>query len=337
MDKERRSRLWIVAVVIVGVIICLVLAALFYSFQRTRTFNTRPLVMIHNPLNRDKIGVGEGVIIHATSRSQRGVVRMELWVDNELVVARDTNGQVASPLTLTKGWFPTAEGTHLILVKAITKDGVEGQSSIGIIAVDNGEVGGTIHTVEEGETLASIAEEYGTTPEDIEDINPDLGPGGPATGESLEIPDDDPGGAGEGEASPPPEDDEDPPGPESESPSDEGIVEEVADWFGHPEEGMMGLQIEITSLVTTSGHPETLHCYVGFAGAPPIWYPDIDNDQSTDESFEIDRLSPMGSEIWNAEDYLMGSGSTPVIFWPVSEPCLWRLHVLEQAEEEPRR
>ena len=268
-------------------------------------------------------------MIHATSRSQRGVVRMELWVDNELVVARDTNGQAASPLTLTKGWFPTAEGTHLILVKAITKDGVEGQSSIGIIAVDNGEVGGTIHTVEEGETLASIAEEYGTTPEDIEDINPDLGPGGPAPGESLEIPDDEPGSAGAGDAPPPPEGaeppppddgDEEPPEPGADSPSDEGLVDEVADWFGHPEEGMVGLQIEIISMVTTAGHPEALHCYVGFAGAPPIWYPDTDNDQSTDESFDIDRLSPMGSEIWNVEDYLTGPGSTPVIFWPENEP-----------------
>ncbi len=324
MDKERRSRLWIVAIVIVGVIICLVLVAIFYSFQRTRSFNTRPLVMIHNPLNRDEIEVGDGVIIHATARSQRGVNHIELWVDNEKIAERDVTGTAASPLTLTKGWFPTFEGTHLITVVARSADGVEGQSSIGIIAVQ----GVTAHTVQEGKSLASIAEDYDTTPEEIEESNPDLGPGGPVPGDSLDIPGAGPGDAGDGEDPAPPEsveppasESEDPPEAEPESPSDAGVVDEVVDWFGHPEEGLVGLQIEITSLVTTSGHPETLHCYVSFAGAPPIWYPDTDNDQSTDKSFEIDSISNLwDSEIWNVEDYLSGPGSTPVIFWPESEP-----------------
>ena len=323
MEKDRRSRLWIVAVVIVGVIICLIVAALLYSYQRTRTFNTRPLVMIHNPLNRDEIELGEGIIIHATGRSQRGVKRLELWVDNALIATRDAPNQSASPLTLTKSWFPTSEGTHLIVVRAITKDGVEGQSSVGVIAVNSGEVGGVVHTVTEGETLASIAEEFGTTPEEIEEMNPGTGLGDPAPGTDLEVPDTEPpaasdaGSAGDSI----PEGEGAPPAAGSESPGDAGsVVDEVSDWFGHPEEGLVGLQIEIISLASTSGHPDALHCYVGFAGAPPLWYPDSDNDQSTDESFGLVRISPTGAELWDAETYLSGPGTTPVIFWPENEP-----------------
>ena len=324
MNRERRSRLWVLVVVIVAIAICLIIAALLYSFQRTRTYNTRPLVLIHNPLNRDEVQVGEGVIIHATGRSQRGVEHIELWVDNELIAERDLVGQAASPLTLTKGWVPTSTGTHLIIVRAISADGVEGQSSIGVIAVDSGEVGGTIHTVEEGETLASIAEEYGTTPEEITEINPGMDSGGPAPGGSLEIPDEEPrdtgedGGEGEPSAGEDAGDGGEPPAPEPESPSGEGVVEEVADRFGHPEEGMIGLQIEIPEIRTSNGLEE-LHCYVGFAGAPPIWYPDADGDQTTDEEFEILEVTDEYTG-WDVAPFLVGNGATPIIFWPENEP-----------------
>ena len=89
MNDDRRSRLWVVVAVAIAIGICLVLAAFFYSFQRTRTFNTRPLVLIHAPLNKDEIEVGSGAIIHASARSQRGVDRIELWVDNELIAERE--------------------------------------------------------------------------------------------------------------------------------------------------------------------------------------------------------------------------------------------------------
>jgi LysM domain len=319
MNNDRPSRLWIVAVAIVAIIVCLVISALLYSFQRTRNFNTRPLVLIHNPLNRDEIEVGAGAIIHATARSQRGVDRIELWVDNELIAKRDIPNHAASPLTITKGWVPTDVGTHLIIVRAFSADGVEGQSSIGVIAVDSGEVGGAIHTVEDGDSLSSIAEDYGTTPEEIEEINPGMGPGGPAPGGSLEIPDEESLDAGDDpSAGEDASDDGEPPAPESESPSDEGIVEEVADWFGHPAEGMIGLQIEFPEIRTNNGLEE-LHCYIGFAGAPPIWFPDADGDQSTDESFEIMGVLDEYTS-WDVGPFLVGAGSTPVIFWPENEP-----------------
>lgn len=321
MKKESRSRVWIVLVAVIAILVCLVIAALLYSFQRTRSFNTRPLVMIHNPLNRDEIEVGDGVIIHATARSQRGVNHIELWVDNQKIAERDVTGTAASPLTLTKGWFPTFEGSHMITVVARSADGVEGQSSIGVIAVE----GVTEHTVQEGETLASIAEDYDTTPEEIEASNPDLGPGGPVPGDSLDIPGGGPGDAGDGEDPAPPEsveppasESEDPPEAEPESPSDAGVVQEAADWFGQPEEGMVGLQIEFPELRTDKGLEE-LHCYIGFAGSPPIWYPDADNDQTTDETFAILEEHESYTS-WDVAPFLVGVGTTPVIFWPENEP-----------------
>ncbi|MCD4674033.1 MAG: LysM peptidoglycan-binding domain-containing protein [Anaerolineaceae bacterium] len=316
---KRRSKLWILIVLVVFIAICLAIVAVFYSFQRASSFNARPLVLIHNPLNRDELMVGEGIIVHATGRSQRGVEHIELWVDNVLLTQKEAGDQPASPLVLTADWVPTSTGTHLIVVRAVSADGISGQSSIGVTVVESGEVGGVVHTVEEGETLAEIAEEYGTTLEELEELNPGLDPGGPAPGDDVEVPDEEPpraaGGEGEEEVS---AEDDEPPAPEAESPADsDSVVEEVSDWFGHPEEGMIGLQVEVLSLLTSSDL-EGLHCYIGFAGAPPLWFPDADNDQTSDESFSIlENIADLSS--WDVEPYLR-SDSTPIIFWPENDP-----------------
>ena len=112
----------------------LVLIALFLlgggiAFLRVRHVlrSAHPLVLIHNPLNRDRITLGEGIITHATARSPNGVRRIELWVDGVLIDSRDSpEGEARTPLVLSSSWSPSIAGGHMLLVRAVSAEGVEG-------------------------------------------------------------------------------------------------------------------------------------------------------------------------------------------------------------------
>jgi len=316
--EKRRSNTWLLIVPVVLITICMAAAALFYFWQRARAYNARPLVLIHNPLNRDEVATGEGVFVHATARSKRGVTRLELWADDVLLARNEAGEQPATPLVLTADWVPQAAGTHQIVARAVSADGISGQSAVGVIVVESGETDGTTHIVAEDESLASIAEDYGTAPEELAAANPELGAEGPAPGDSIHIPDDEPP-APRGEE---PLEDEEPPLAEDDGPS--GSLGLFGQYFGlipglvsEAEAEQIGLQVEVLELTTAAGM-EGLHCYIGLAGNDPSWYPDADGDQSTDESFEP--LAGVGGDSgWDVEPFLMGD-AVPIIFWQDNEP-----------------
>ena len=70
----------------------------------------------------------------------------------------------------------------MLLVRAVSAEGVEGQASVLVEAVEPS------HRVAEGETLASIAADYGLNPEVLLDLNPGIDPEGLSPGESLDLP-----------------------------------------------------------------------------------------------------------------------------------------------------
>ncbi len=297
------------------IIICISGAALMYFQTRARSFNSRPLVLLHSPVNHTQVKSGDGVLVHATIRTKNGIARAELWADDVLVATRTiTDGSKPPSLVFSENWIASTTGNHVLIVRAFSADGTDGQASTVVEVRESGEANGTTYTVQEGDTAESIASNYGTTPEELAASNPDLGSGAPTPGDELVIPDSEPPTALE---EPPTAEGDDVPAPEGESPAESGF-----DFFGFfgtlegliPQDGeLTGLRVEILSLQTGESL-EGLHCYVGFGGAPPRWYPDADNDQSTDESFSQD-----GPTNWNVQEHF-AAGSAPVIFWPRNEP-----------------
>lgn len=313
-----------------------VAAWFYYAGQRRQAINDRPLVLIHAPLNREQVPLGVGVLAHATARAESGVARVELWADGAFVTARENPGEgPASPLVLSAGWEPTTPGLHTLLVQAISAQGVKGQATVAIEVVERVEpetvLGGDI--VQEGETLESIAADVGVGVEELEDLNPDLGPDGVQPGDLVFYPEEPvPGGAEgppEGEAPPsgaepppsgaePPPAGEPPPVPHAAAPGSfleivrlvglEGLIPAVPT-AGEP----VGLRAEVLAL-ETDGAYESLHCYVDLGGGDPRWYPDEDLDQSTYESF-----ASLGGGSWDIAAYLSG-GAVPVISWPGDQP-----------------
>jgi LysM repeat protein len=332
---------------IVGVLIlaslCLLAGGLYTFPIRARALNSRPLVLIHNPLNRDEFKTGEMVSVHATARSQSGLARMELWADDALVAGQNVqNGEQTKSVTFSENWTPLNPGSHTLVVRAVSANGVNGQSSIALTAVEDGTP--PTHRVQEGETLETIAAQHGITPEQIGALNPGLGPSGPLPGSSVVVPEGgeppvESGAPSESGASPesgvPPESGAspesgvpstgggEPPAPEAEPPASPSFLNLFFGFFENfnpaPNPGdPTGLRLEVISLRTATSY-EGLHCYVGLAGSTPAWYPDFDGNQATDDSFSAYGGAGAGGASWDAGEYLSGE-DVPAFFWPENLP-----------------
>jgi len=240
---------------------------------------------------------------------------MELWAGDALVAVHAApEGSAPANLTLSSPWVTQLAGNQALIVRAYSTDGTDGQTMVMVTVTESGEGGTGLYVVQEGDTLESVAEAHGTTPEELVDLNPALESGGPAPGDELSVPDSEPPAE---EADVPPEGDDEAPGLEGEPPGSMGVIELLfglgpLDFFGEESEPLT-LRLEIPTLHTEESY-DGLHCYIGLAGGAPQWYPDADNDQSTDESFPL-----LGSGEWDSAAYLDGEAA-PVITWPSDQP-----------------
>jgi LysM repeat protein len=312
MIGKKKFPRWIVVLVILGlIIVCIEIAIVLFLQGRSHTLNSKPLVLIHTPINHSQNWLGEGLLVHATARQNNGLRRIELWVDNTLVDARDApGGEAPTLLIFSNYWFAREDGFHELIVRAIAADGTEGQASITVTSLSQDEPLSAIHTVEEGETIESIAEEYSISPVDLVDANPEMDPSGPMPGDELTLPEEDNVPSFGGDEAPLAE--EAPPLFEDEPPASFGNVMEL---LLHPFVTLdistgqpTGLRVEFERATTDQPY-EGLHCYIGLGEISPLWYPDQDLDQSTDESFVAE------DGIWALATHLDGP-LAPVVYWP---------------------
>ena len=138
----------------VVILLCMVGIALLYFQGRVKVFNSRPLVLIHSPINHEQFSPGEGALVHATARSERGVKRVEFWADGALLAVEEhPESGPLSPLVLSAHWQAGSPGSHILLVRAVSADGVEGQSTVAVEVVGEEEAALGGHIVQAGETL----------------------------------------------------------------------------------------------------------------------------------------------------------------------------------------
>lgn len=277
--KKSNRKIGIVFGILILIAICLLVAMLVYLSTRAQTVLSRPLVLIHNPLNQDIVEVGQGTLIHATARNKAGITRMELWADGALVDTKTPPaGGSANPLVLSTNWQPATSGKHLLVVRAYASSDVSGQATVQVEAVEST----VAHTVVEGETLDEIAETYGVSAEEVAGSNPDLPAGGePAPGDVLDIPagGDDEADPAEpaGEADEAPAEDED---TTEDAPPADGTVPgdwlEVLDFFLDIDWGSLlgdeaprprSLYMEILDFDVLGAYDDT-NCYASLGGNP---------------------------------------------------------------------
>ena len=148
-----------------------------------------PTVLILSPKAGQAYPAGSTVYVSASASGQNEIQKMELRMDGELA------GQVfndAGREGILNGEFEitVTEGGHLVTVKAVDQNGLIGQS---IPIPLYGEAGVTsqgmlAYTSMEGDTLESIAEQFGIDIADIRALNPDLGDGELQPGTTVYLP-----------------------------------------------------------------------------------------------------------------------------------------------------
>lgn len=302
MNKSKR-RLGILIGILILLGICLLISFLVYLPSRAQTVLSRPLVLIHSPLNQDFVEVGQGILIHATARNKAGVTRMELWVDGILVDTQTPpEGDSANPLVLSTNWQAATAGKHILVVRAYAPNDVSGQATVQIEIVEST----AAHTVAEGETLESIAETYGVGTDELVDSNPDLPAGGePAPGDTLDIP---AGGGDEAdpaepagteeEAPPAGEGTDSAPSPESHAPGDWAEVLDFfldIDWgslFAAGADSPRSLHVEILGFDVLGAYEDT-NCYASLGGSP--W--DLSEVEGASHYFEWAGNQPLDLDI----------------------------------------
>ncbi len=312
--KNRKFGIAVGLLILSGV--CIAAALLLYFPAKVRATFSRPLVLVHAPLNRQQISLGEYTLVNATARNAQGVQRVELWVDDAFYFAQEAApGSAPSSLALMVPWEPLGAGRHTLVVRAISSNEVAGQASVRVWAEE------AQHTLEEGETLETIADKYGISVEALLDANPDMAAEGPAVDEVIDIPS---GGSSPGAGAPPsggapaPPADEPPPAPADSPPGDAAdVIEELGVDLPDPADELSPdpVSVKVEALALQSGAAyESLHCYASMGHLEPQWYPDADHDQTTDESF-----ASLGGADWDVAAHL-GGDHAPVFTWAGNEP-----------------
>jgi len=121
-----------------GLGLCLLLAALAvggYYFLSSGG-EAGPLVLIHAPQNGERLELDQATMVRAVASDSRKIVRVELWVDGQLIESETSNvsGGITS-FPLLADWQPTSAGTHTIMVRAFNPLGARSHSTIRVDVV----------------------------------------------------------------------------------------------------------------------------------------------------------------------------------------------------------
>ncbi|MBI5650074.1 MAG: LysM peptidoglycan-binding domain-containing protein [Chloroflexi bacterium] len=187
--------------------------------------NAMPLlVTLSLPPNESDVSLDQFTTITAEAMSGKPIRALELWIDGAL--AQTKSAPAGSSLTRLSAfwtWTPASAGAHTLIVRARDADGRVGQSNTVRVIAAKTEPGSTQvgYTPKSGETLAGIAPQFKTTPQQILDLNPQLNPNNPLPPNQpinipVPVPTSAPPDPGSTEAVPPPEN---PPAPPNDPPA----------------------------------------------------------------------------------------------------------------------
>ena len=174
--------------------LCLVAAVAGYVFfALKRPIPSIPTVSILQPSRGQRLPAGGLVVFSAGASDPDGIVEVEFWVNGEHIGTQvNPAPQDDEPFVATQAWRPKARGSFVLFVRARDAKGYLGQSQplvFEAVAPENKEQAGVKqYFPSEGETVEEIAAHFGTTPQDVRTLNPELEGRDPAPGESVLIP-----------------------------------------------------------------------------------------------------------------------------------------------------
>lgn len=174
-------------------LIILALAAAIYVFFLAPTAAVSiPEIDIQHHLSQGQVVEGSTVLITARSRDPDGIEKAELWVNGELISSQVNELEGGTTFASSHVWRALSPGFYSVAVRAFDADGYVGESDTQVIeaVASDPETTGEItssYFVQEGDTLASIAEQFQTDQEGLGAANPGL-EGDPQPGSAVFVP-----------------------------------------------------------------------------------------------------------------------------------------------------
>ncbi len=127
VSKPRRTGGWAFGLLAGGFSIFGVLVVIVLIAYRTFVLVQPPEVEILSPANGSQVFVGEAIPIEISSSSAKGISRVDLWVDDQLVLP-ETNVPLGAAVPITLHWVFQESGSYEIRVKAYSASGAQGES-----------------------------------------------------------------------------------------------------------------------------------------------------------------------------------------------------------------
>lgn len=97
----------------------------------------KPKVAINSPPSGTRVDIGEELEVQSTATDEKGVNRVELWVDGALVRS-DTppSSEGQRSFSVVQRWTPDTPGSHILEVKAYDVDDLASEpAAIMVVAV----------------------------------------------------------------------------------------------------------------------------------------------------------------------------------------------------------
>ena len=104
-------------------------------FFMTASVAPQAVVYIRAPQEGDRLAAGQPVQVRALARDERKIMRLELWVDGQLIDAQTSSTQSGiNPFPLLTTWYPGA-GNHTLIVRAFNGRGATSQATVNVEAL----------------------------------------------------------------------------------------------------------------------------------------------------------------------------------------------------------
>jgi hypothetical protein len=195
--KGMRAKMqWIAVTVTSLAVLALVgLCALAFWLMRqeeqARSQFAPPTVLVTEPASGESVPLGKYVFVSATGFGRTPISCMELWVDGEAVEIQESGlAQGISPFYAHFG-FPASEGPHMFFVRAVNTAGIIGQSlPVALTGESQPDPQGVqlVVRAQAGDTLADLAEAYGSDAGTLQELNPQLGGQEPTPDAAVFVP-----------------------------------------------------------------------------------------------------------------------------------------------------
>jgi LysM repeat protein len=176
------------------VVVCVVLAAVGLRFMMQLPDVTQQvpsaamIVTLSNPPNGSTVQLNVPAAVEAQAVSAIPITALELWVDGALAQTSPPSGVAGEPARAFWSWTPTAEGEHILVVRAVDENDRSANSNVvRVTASADAAMLYLPYTVQSDDTIETLAEDTGSSAEAIIEANPGAG-GGLTPGQDITIP-----------------------------------------------------------------------------------------------------------------------------------------------------